>query len=98
MRNLKILQREIPECNFIYEVVHSGLEFREEVRAEPKYCILHKSLINFILLNVRAEDIRRMCGEDGRNVSCEKLSAERAKGFSENILWCLTYLLILSGI
>lgn len=40
MLNLKIPQREIPECNFIYEVVHSGLEFREEVRAGPKYRIL----------------------------------------------------------
>lgn len=71
MLNLKILQREIPECNFIYEVVHSGLEFREEVRAGPKYCILCKSLINFILLNVGAEDIWRMCGEEGRNKRAE---------------------------
>lgn len=54
--------------------------------------ILCKPLINFILLN-----LSELKTSKERAESCEKLGAGRA-GLSENILWCLIYLLILSSI
>ena len=74
----EILLRGISKSICIYEVAHSGLEFGEEVGAGPKYWVLRKSLVNFILLNLLEPKISKECvGSRGRKASCEKLGASR---------------------
>lgn len=54
----EILLRGVSQCKLIYEVAHPGLEFRGEVRAEPKHWILCKSPIKLHSVEfIRAEDI-----------------------------------------
>lgn len=74
----EILLRWISESTCIYEVAYSGLEFREEVGVGPKYWVLHRSLVNFILLNLLEPKTSKECvGSRGRKASCEKLGASR---------------------
>jgi hypothetical protein len=91
---LEIPLRGVLACKFIYETVHSGLGFREEVKVGPKHWSLQESLKNFILLDLLELKTWKECmGKRSKIARCDKLAAGRAKH-----LWYLIYLLPLLGI